>query len=730
MNSIPLTCFPLLLTGLQVTLSQSVWLYLLLALTAIAAAYFIYRFTLPPVPRVRKTVLWTLRGAALALIIFLLFEPVLNYLRHESKPPVVALLVDHSASMGIQDGNDQRDAELKLFLNSPALRDLGRRSALRVFSFADSIVEGSRDSVVSMPSTGIGTDIAGGWTAVQKALAGENLALGILVSDGEYNLGENPVRVASLSATPLYAVGVGDTSNRADAVVAEILTNEIVYVGSRVPVDVRVRARGLSARSTTVRLIGARGIELGRQAIRFASSDAEISAPFQVDVTAPGDFRLTAVVDSVPGEQFTGNNRRSVIVRALENKNAVALFAGAPSADLEMIRQSLEADTNLTLKAFVEIAAGKFLHNIPEPSIDDLNKSRLIVLCDFPTRATSADLLTKISRAAAERRIPILFMAGPHVAAGRLSSLSDVLPVQPAKPVLSEDPVVLRNAASHAAMTGRSPLPAAWNELPPVFGSAGNFTVSPATQVVVKLSRETLGIEENEPAIAIWDSGPRRGVAFLCWGTSRWKLQMAGNTNAAAFYDDLMSRLRGWLVAPIEEQRVKIRTVKKLFSGGERVRFVAQVYGADLSPRDDAVVSVQTSSGSRTESVPLQNRGNGRYDGEVNPWTEGEYRFSGLAIAGKDTLGKDQGLFAVEAFNIELIDTRARFDVLRQVADVSKAAFAPVSQADTMLARLKLAPRDVSSRKEISLWNHGPLIWIIISLLALEWIIRKRSGML
>jgi hypothetical protein len=726
---VPVYC-PLLLSDLRLSLSQSPWFYLLFALLGIGAAYVVYRYTLPPVPKFRKTVLWTLRAAALALLILLLFEPVLNFIRHLSKPPVVALLVDRSASMAIQGSKEDREASLRSFLAGNALRDLARRSNLRVYAFADSSSEIPRDSLAVLALNGIGTDISGSWSAVQKSLAGENLAAGIVVSDGEYNVGENPVRTASLSSVPLYAVGIGDTTSRTDAVIAEMLTNDIAYVGSKVPLDVRVRGHGLAAKSATLHLIGARGVELGRQSIRFTSDDAEVSVPFSFEAAEAGDLHLTAVLDSVPGEVLTGNNRRSVIVRVLENKTRVALFAGAPSADLEILRQTLETDTNLAVGAFVEIAAGKFLHNIPEPSAEDLSRMRLIVLCDYPTRSTSAGMLDKISRAAQEKRIPILFLAGPHLSTGRLSTLADVLPIQAPKQTLSEESVTLRGAASHAALTGRSPLAAAWNELPPVFGGVGNFTVPASVQVVAKLSRETLGINEDEPAVAIWDNGPRRGVAFLCWGTSRWKLQLAGSTNAAAFYDDLMSRLRGWLVAPAEEQRVKIRSTKKLYSGGERVRFIAQVYGADLSPRDDANLNINVTSAARTESVPMRNRGNGRYEGDLNPWTEGEYRFSGTALAGNDTLGSDRGLFAVEAFNIELIDTRARFDVLRQMAAASKAGFAPAAQADTMLARLKFTPRDVPTRKEISLWNQGLIIWIIISLLALEWIIRKRSGML
>ncbi len=721
---------PWLLSNVRLSLALNPWLYALMAAFAVAAAYIVYRYTLPPVSRWRKTILWTLRAAALLLILLLLFEPLLSYLRRSSNPPVVALLVDRSASMATTSSVENRADILRRFLASSGLKELGKKSTLRIFAFADTTAEIPPDSLSSIQFTGIGSDLAGSWSAARKMLSTENLAAAILVTDGAYNLGENPARTAQESPVPIYAIGIGDTTSRRDAVVAELITNEITYAGSRVPIDIRVRAHGLDSRTSTVRLLGRNGAVLAQQNVRFTGDDAEISAALSFEAGESGDLRVTVTLDSVAGETLLDNNRRSAIIRVLENKARVLLFSGPSSPDLTILRQSLEADTSFEVSAFVEVGPGRYLRGQVEPSAEDLRRARLIVLSDFPTRVTSDALLRNISAAASDKRIPLLFMAGSHVAASRLATLSEVLPVQATRPTLAEDAVTVRAAASHPALAGRTPLPASWSELPPILGSVGNFTVQLPGQVVAKLSRETLGIDEDEPGIALWEAGPRRGAAFLAWGTSRWKLQLAGSQSASAFYDELMNRIRAWLVAPAEEQRVKIRTTKRLYSGGEGVRFTAQVYGADLQPRDDATIDLKAIAEGRSEVVPLRSRGNGRYEGELVPWTKGEYRYRGVAIAGADTLGSDDGLFAVEAFNVELLDTRARFDILRQVAAASRGAFVPAERADSLLSRLAFSERLQTTRKEISLWNEGPLLWIVIALLAFEWIIRKRSGML
>jgi len=100
----------------------------------------------------------------------------------------------------------------------------------------------------------------------------------------------------------------------------------------------------------------------------------------------------------------------------------------------------------------------------------------------------------------------------------------------------TEVEVALREVASHPALTGRTPLAVSWSELPPIFGGGGNFSVGPLAQVVAVQSRVTLGISEDEPALALWSGGGRKGVAFLVWGTYRWKLGLARDHRVASQY--------------------------------------------------------------------------------------------------------------------------------------------------------------------------------------------------
>ena len=396
---------------------------------------------------------------------------------------------------------------------------------------------------------------------------------------------------------------------------------------------------------------------------------------------------------------------------------------------MTILRQTLEEDSTLQLELFAESMGTDLLYHEKPPTDDDLTRADLFIFVNYPSRNTSDASLNRIAQSVSERDIPVLFFAGPQIAAGKLQTLTTGLPFAPAKQALSDERVLLRAAAAHPALSGKSPLPKEWADLPPTEGGPDNYEVKAGAQVAVKLSRESLGLTEDEPALALWQMGRKHGAAFFCWGLYRWRMDNE-NAAVASFYDQLISRLVAWLIAPAEEQRVKIRTTKRLYSGGEKVQFIGQVYGSDLAPRDDATINLRVTAGARSEVVAMRSRGNGRYEGELSPWSEGEYNYAGFATVESDTLGTDHGLFVVEAFNIEFVDTRARFDVLQAVSTVSHGHFVPLSKADSLVSALQFTPRSVTTHREIPLWNRALLVWIIIGLLAAEWILRKRSGML
>ena len=710
-----------------VTFGAPTLLFVLLSIACIALAVIVYRQTLPPVGTLRRRSLAAIRALALLIVLFLIFEPVLLWLDRRDQHAQVLLLVDRSASMAVADNGVVRDSVVKNLLRRSEWQDLLKRASLREFAFGDSAVSSPLDSILASSADLVGSNPADAWLEAARATAGEDVGAIVLITDGAQNSGPNPERVAVESDVPIYTIGVGDTTLRRDALIADILTNDIAYKGAQVPVRVRVRGQGLSGANGRLRLVDSRSRTLLDEPLKFDGSlyEKTLEASFQADVE--GELRLTAILDSIPGELATENNRRSRVVRILDSKYNVVLLAGAPSPDVTILMQALGQDTTVAVTALVETRNG-FVGG-KSANAELLNNADMFALVNYPTSATNRQVWDAVAARLVSDGVPLLWVSGSAVSPSASEKIDDRLPFDMAPQSLA-DRVIVRDGASHSAISARGPLAVNWAQLPPVSGAVGKITAKPAATVVATFANELTPELPGGPALLISDMNRRRTAAFTVHDIYRWALGRAKESAGNDFYSDLTARLTAWLLAPTEEKQVRITTDKKVYSSGEPVRLQAQVYGADLQPLDDAGVLVTVAQNEQTETIALRAKGNGLYEGQFTATTAGDFTYGGFAVARGDTIGKDRGAFVVESFNLEWLDSRARFDVLQAVSRNSGGQFFSANQPDSLFEKLALPTRVIESQHEISLWNRPLFLWILIGLLGLEWLLRKRSGML
>ena len=148
-------------SGLRVELA-------LLAIAAmVAGAIYFYRRTPVELPKATRIALSTLRGLVLGLLVLFLFHPVLRIPRHEARDAFVAVLVDDTRSMRIEDvatgerghgdgGRTSRLALARTVLGTPDEDRLWRRLAaicpVQTFGFSSSVRP--IDSVASVRGSG------------------------------------------------------------------------------------------------------------------------------------------------------------------------------------------------------------------------------------------------------------------------------------------------------------------------------------------------------------------------------------------------------------------------------------------------------------------------------------------------------------------------------------------------------------------------------------------------
>lgn len=716
---------------MSLTFQTPVIVVLLLAALSFAVSYFVYRHTVPVVSASMRTILVLLRGTALMLILLAVCEPLYRIIFTEEKRPVIALLADNSLSMSQRDGSGDKGAVLNGLLQSATVRSLSAEADLRLFSFSHVLNPIPSDS---LPLNGGTTNISG---ALQSSLRSVDDLQGIiLLTDGNYNTGSNPLYDAEKSRIPLFTVGIGDTSDQKDIVLSRLVTNAIGYVDAASPVDVTVKYSGIAERTVTLSLFeDGKKLDERRLTLTAASGPSELSAQFLYTPKKEGAVKLTAAVTAVEGELTAKNNSRSTMVKVLKSRMNVTVLAGTVTPDVAAVMQTMEADANIEAHLFYQLPGGAFR---PQEQGDELQSALAaadaLIMIGFPTAQTSPATLEMVRQAVTVRSLSLLFIAGRLLDLSKVRSLEPFLPFAVAAERMDEQmvlPAIAGRFQQHQLLgTERE----TWERLPPLFYSLPSFTAKPEAQSIVGVRIQNVTL--TNPLFLVRNIGNARSAALLGYGLNRWKVLAGSADETKGFFVRWFSSLVRWLAVREEDKFLRVEPSKAFYAQGERIDLTAQVYNESYQPADDAAVQVtlRPITGTDRYETVLNGRGSGLYEGSIDGLTEGEYLYTAAAVRGSDTLGAVRGRISVGEQSVEFAETKMNKALLQQMASASGGLYADASEFETMAEQLRARPelqlRTRERQKEYELWTEPWFLAMVILLLGTEWLLRKRSGML
>lgn len=713
----------------------SPWFLALCLALAAGLTYLVYRRTTPPVGSGWRWLLGSLRFTALALLFFLLFEPLIRQLDATEQPPVLAVLVDDSESLTVTAGGDADISAAPRPDVENALRALEGgmpNGETRYFAFhRDLRALDSSAPLDSLRFDGARTDIAGALERIQNELQDANLQGVALLSDGQYNTGQNPLYVAERFPVPIHTIVLGDTTRRRDVQIRRVTTNDLAYVDTELPLQIGVHAEAAGGEVVTVDLYRD-GERLDAEQVTLPDGTAEVPVDLSYTPSEPGLHRLTARVTELDGEVTHQNNERPITVRVLESKRRVLLLGAAPSPTFGAVRRLLEQDENTEVAPFVPRQGGGFYQGaLP----DDLDNFDVMVLAGFPSEAVPTAAIERVAQAA-QNDMPLLFILSTRTDLEALQEhFSDVLPVQleRIRPSYVEAALVPTERGTRHPIFEIPDLDAElWRQLPPLLYNESRWVATPDARVLA--TTRVRDVELDDPLLTIRQRAGQRTAALLGAGSWRWANVPEDLQAVAPAWPGLLNNTVEWVTTREDDRRVRVEPVRETFAGSESVSFTGQVYNESLNPVDDASVEIDLQAPDDTQYPYTMNAvGNGRYTIDVGSLPPGSYTYTAEATREGTTLGTDEGQFAVGALTLEFRSTRADAVLMRQLAQRSGGTFLPAAQANQLPDRLADAgsfePVTVTSEQEHKLWHASGFLLAIIALLAAEWALRKRQGM-
>lgn len=686
--------------------------------------WWTYRITIPPVSTIRRTVLMALRWTSLSLVLLLLAEPVVRSLARSSEDPVVAVLFDTSRSLSLDVHPDiDHSAAVRLALDE--VSEAADGANVETYRFGAALERWAPVDADTGSFDGSRTDMAAALESVRSAYIGRPLRGVVLMSDGRYNTGGNPLYVAERYPVPIHTVIVGDTTAYRDLRIERVATNEVGYVDRELPVQVTLHAKGFADRVVVVSLSGP-GIDPVDANVRFGEEETEVAVDLVVTPTSEGFHSLEAAVDVLAGERTGANNKVSFGVRVMERKLTILLIAAGPSPDVAAVREMLESDSDLEVEAYTQKSSSTWYEGSPPPK--SLDRFDAIMLAGYPGRYAEPSVLDAVT----ESDKPVLFLLDRTTDLRLVRDrLERVLPASVRtvrSGFIEAAPVQSPVGRTHPILS----LPGEIDRLPPVAYSSSRWEATPDARTLATVS--VRGVVLDEPLLVVRTRSGTRSAAILGAGIWRWRNVPTDLADLDQVFPELVSNLLQWITTKSDDRPVRVKPVEELFDGTDAVQFTGEVYDESLDPVSDAslVLSVMDSTGATLE-YHMETLGSGRYSKLLSRLPEGSYRYRAVAEVSGEPVGADSGHFAVGELSLEFLDTEADVDLMRNIARRSGGAFLHFGELRSLGERLSeaesLAPVVTENEVQLPLRRMVPFLFAIVALLSAEWVIRKRSGM-
>ena len=726
------------------------WALIGVLVAAAALAWYAYAGA-PLTPR-RRLTLSALRLATFAVLIALLLRPIAARSPDEAADAVVAILVDTSRSMGIEDADGGRRIDrARELVTGELLPSLSPRFQTEVLAFGDGLEAVPPDR---LHAGGRRSDLTAALRAVAERYRGRAVAGVVVISDGgDTSAGSGD----DAAAVPIFPIGVGSAVVERDREVAGLTAAEAVLDDSRLDLAVTAVSAGYGREPIELRLLeNGRPIEVRR--IVPAADRTPVNVVFQV---APGRGAPTLYAVEIPAaanELVPENNARSVLVQPPARARRVLLVQGSPGFEHSFLRRALAVDSGLQVDSvvrkgkneqgadtfYIQAAAARSaaLATGYPARVEDLFAYDAIVLANIEGAAFTSSQLEATRQFVGRRGGGLLVLGAQSFLRRGLhdTPLEELLPldlddrgrgVLPASqgPAAGANRVRLTSAGqSHPIMQlGPSPEQTAtrWDAVPALAAIAPLGGPRPGASVLAVTNGPG---GAPRALVAVQRYGDGRSMLFAGEASWRWRMLLPATDRS---YDTFWRQAIRWLSVAATDPVAFVPSSGA--APGETASLRIQVRDAAFAPAAGATVSLRIAGPSgRTETVAAAldtSAADAPFVAKFLASDAGIFQLTAdVRRHGLPDVTATSALL-VGGADPEMADPRLNLRVLERLAAASGGRMIEPGRSAGLADDLRRALPPETRIVRRDLWHNGWSFALVVSLLACEWLVRRRWGL-
>ena len=699
----------------------------------------------------RSALLESLRFIITLLVIALLWQPEWLTVIHPTTKPRIAVVWDDSKSM------ETTDAQLpQLF--SPN-KEITTRKEFTQRLLASNLwstlsAEGKNELVTRAFSShptdpaqqaSAGSDLS---TPLDELLEKEsNLRAAVVISDGDWNLGQPPVSAAQkflLRKIPLFTIPTGSENRLPDLDLLTVNAPTYGIVGENLQIPFTIRSSLDREAKTTIRLRDEAGRERTKAITLPPNKTAYDTILWRLE--KEGSSTLELSFPTAQGELVPLNNTRKFTISGKPEKIRVLVVESLPRWEYRFLRNALSRDPGVELSCLLfhpQIGIGggpDYVEKFPD-KIEDLSKYDVIFLGDV---GIGNDQLTKeqcsMIRGLVENQASgLVFLPGSQGNQFSLldTDLADLIPVHLDS---SKKTGVVEPNASPLALTsdGASSLltmlgdteednPIVWRSLPGFYWHAPIERSKAGTTVLAVHANRSSGNYGRIPLIVTKTAGS--GKILLMGIDSAWRWRRGVEDKYHYRFWGQVARWMSYQRNMAAGQRIRLFYTPERPSPGDTVTLHANAFdknGAPLQKGKVALLLTAPSGTARTLDLGKDDNAWGSFTGRFAIDAPGSWKLS-ANIVDEESKPVETTLLA-QSIDLEKTGQPSRPDVLEEMSRIARGRMIQPESLPDLIKEINALPEPRPLENRIPLWHHWLTITIIIILLSSFWIARKLNG--
>ena len=723
-----------------------VWLLILLIVAAGAGLFFNMRQRHSVISTARSTAIWIAQTALIALLLLMLWHPAISVARLRPQQNVVAVLIDHSRSMGIAEDGKTRIESAEDVLDNQLLPELDKKFQVRLYEFGrDAVrIDQARNLAADDNATRIGDSL--------KHIAAEagTMPLGavVLLSDGGDNTGgvdRETISQLRQLRIPVDTIGFGPDHFAKDIEIVDVSAPARALPQSRVSARVAIRQHGFAGARAKL-IVRENDHPISQQEITL-KPDADQSETILFNAGAAGAHSFTIGIEPLAGEQNAQNNTVVRLINVSDKKMRVLYFEGEPRWEFKFIRRALEDDPSIEVFTVLRTTQNKTYRQSTTGVVDahelengfptkpeELFRYDGLIIGSVEATSFSTDQQAMIRDFADRRGGGVIFLAGRFALSDggyAKTPMAEMMPLRllPEK-TWSRDfaTATLTDAGRESVITrleeDRNQNAARWLKMPQIANYAVMGTPKPGAEVLMNVAENG---HRPTPLLAIQNYGRGRVGLFATAGSWRWKMLQDHTDRTHSMF---WSQLLRWAVNETPGQ-VLASTPHQVLADDTHVPLRVSVRDKTYQTVSGATVQttiVRPDGGSDVLELKPDPLEPGTYTGDYTADKPGTYVAETIGRQDKTELGRDALTFRREDGVAENFGAAQNRDLLEKLSSDTGGSYYTPSNAKKLTGEVAVSEAGITAHDNLDIWDMPILFLLVILIRGAEWLLRRKWG--